>query len=351
MGQIKRINKDFLLVEIEEDLNAQIPRDQIIPGEIFKLNDRVRAVIKEIISSPRGPQIVLSRTDDRLVKELFTQEVPEISEGTIEIKSIARDPGYRSKIAVKTYDGRIDPVGACVGMRGSRVQAVSNEIGNERIDIFIHSDNPAEFVVNCLAPVKIYSILVDERTSTLILEVEEENQAQIIGKNGQNLRLMTQMIGWSFQVLNKEQFKEYQESNLAEKYDELGKRLDLTDPEKEALKNAEFETLEKIVDADEESLSTIFKTKIKANKIKDKANELLLQDAFSDDFNDPNMEKSLVELSTMTNSTLRALSENNIKKLEELAEMSVGELMDIASKISESEASALIMEARKPWFE
>ena len=165
-GQVKRINRDFLLLEIEEDLNAQIPRDQIIPGEIFKLNDRVRAVIKEIVTTPRGPQIILSRTDERLVVQLFTQEVPEISEGTIEIKAIARDPGYRSKIAVKTYDGRIDPVGACVGMRGSRVQAVSNEIGNERIDIFIHSDNPAEFVVNCLAPVKIYSILVDERTST-----------------------------------------------------------------------------------------------------------------------------------------------------------------------------------------
>ena len=181
-GQVKRINRDFLLLEIEEDLNAQIPRDQIIPGEIFKLNDRVRAVIKEIVTTPRGPQIILSRTDERLVMELFTQEVPEISEGTIEIKAIARDPGYRSKIAVKTYDGRIDPVGACVGMRGSRVQAVSNEIGNERIDIFIHSDNPAEFVVNCLAPVKIYSILVDERTSTLVLEVEEENQAQLLEK-------------------------------------------------------------------------------------------------------------------------------------------------------------------------
>ena len=133
-GQVKRINRDFLLLEIEEDLNAQIPRDQIIPGEIFKLNDRVRAVIKEIVSTPRGPQIILSRTDERLVVELFSQEVPEISEGTIEIKAISRDPGYRSKIAVKTYDGRIDPVGACVGMRGSRVQAVSNEIGNERID-------------------------------------------------------------------------------------------------------------------------------------------------------------------------------------------------------------------------
>ena len=242
-GQVKRINRDFLLLEIEEDLNAQIPRDQIIPGEIFKLNDRVRAVIKEIVTTPRGPQIILSRTDERLVVQLFTQEVPEISEGTIEIKAIARDPGYRSKIAVKTYDGRIDPVGACVGMRGSRVQAVSNEIGNERIDIFIHSDNPAEFVVNCLAPIKIFSILVDERTSTLILEVEEENQAQIIGKNGQNLRLMTHMIGWSFQVLNKEQFKEYQDSTLVEKYDNLASRLGLSDKEKELLVSREIDSL------------------------------------------------------------------------------------------------------------
>ena len=256
-GQVKRINRDFLLLEIEEDLNAQIPRDQIIPGEIFKLNDRVRAVIKEIVTTPRGPQIILSRTDERLVMELFTQEVPEISEGTIEIKAIARDPGYRSKIAVKTYDGRIDPVGACVGMRGSRVQAVSNEIGNERIDIFIHSDNPAEFVVNCLAPVKIYSILVDERTSTLVLEVEEENQAQIIGKNGQNLRLMTQMIGWSFQVLNKEQFKEYQDSSLIEKYNQVSNRLELNDEEKEKLIAAELETLEKVVDANQELLEKI----------------------------------------------------------------------------------------------
>ena len=184
--------------------------------------------------------------------------MPEISEGTIEIKAIARDPGYRSKIAVKTYDGRIDPVGACVGMRGSRVQAVSNEIGNERIDIFIHSDNPAEFVVNCLAPVKIYSILVDERTSTLILEVEEENQAQIIGKNGQNLRLMTHMIGWSFQVLNKEQFKEYQDSSLIEKYDGLAKRLGLSDKEKEGIVSKELDSLEKIVDLDAKTLAEIF---------------------------------------------------------------------------------------------
>ena len=349
-GQVKRINRDFLLLEIEEDLNAQIPRDQIIPGEIFKLNDRVRAVIKEIVSSPRGPQIILSRTDERLVVELFSQEVPEISEGTIEIKAISRDPGYRSKIAVKTYDGRIDPVGACVGMRGSRVQAVSNEIGNERIDIFIHSENPAEFVVNCLAPIKIFSILVDDRTSTLILEVEEENQAQIIGKNGQNLRLMTQMIGWSFQVLNKEQFAEYQNSSLIEKFDQMAERLGLVEAEKEQLMKLGMDTLEKVVDVDADTLSKIFKTQQRVSEVTDKANELLLQDAFNDDFSDPTMEDALVNLNGITNDVLSALSSNNLKKLDDLAEMSVGELMEICEKVTEKEASALIMEARKPWF-
>ena len=350
-GQVKRINRDFLLLEIEEDLNAQIPRDQIIPGEIFKLNDRVRAVIKEIMTTPRGPQIILSRTDERLVKELFTQEVPEISEGTIEIKAISRDPGYRSKIAVKTYDGRIDPVGACVGMRGSRVQAVSNEIGNERIDIFVHSDNPAEFVVNCLSPLKIYSILVDERTSTLILEVEEENQAQIIGKNGQNLRLMTQMIGWSFKVFNKDQFKEYQEASLEEKFEKIGNRLNLNQDEIDGLKLKEYDQLEKIVDAQESDLLEIFKTKERSEKVVNQSNEFLLQDAFNQDFNDPTMEEALVNLNGITNEMLSDLSNNNIKKLEDLAEMSVPELMDLSGSITESEASALIMEARKPWFE
>jgi len=350
-GQVKRINRDFLLLEIEEDLNAQIPRDQIIPGEIFKLNDRVRAVIKEIMTTPRGPQIILSRTDERLVKELFTQEVPEISEGTIEIKAISRDPGYRSKIAVKTYDGRIDPVGACVGMRGSRVQAVSNEIGNERIDIFVHSDNPAEFVVNCLSPVKIYSILVDERASTLILEVEEENQAQIIGKNGQNLRLMTQMIGWSFKVFNKDQFKEYQEASLEEKFEKIGNRLNLNQDEIDGLKLKEYDQLEKIVDAQASNLLEIFKTKERAEDVVNQSNEFLLQDAFNQDFNDPTMEEALVNLNGITNEVLSDLSNNNIKKLEDLAEMSVPELMDLSESITESEASALIMEARKPWFE
>ena len=206
-------------------------------------------------------------------------------------------------------------------------------------------------MVNCLAPVKIYSILVDERTSTLILEVEEENQAQIIGKNGQNLRLMTHMIGWSFQVLNKEQFKEYQDSSLIEKYDGLAKRLDLSDKEKEGIVSKELDSLEKIVDLDSKILAEIFGNEKRTNELLDKANELLLQDAFNADFNDPTMEEDLVNLNGITNEVLSALSSNNIKKLEDLAEMSVGELQDISDTISEKEASALIMEARKPWFE
>ena len=206
-------------------------------------------------------------------------------------------------------------------------------------------------MVNCLAPVKIYSILVDERTSTLILEVEEENQAQIIGKNGQNLRLMTHMIGWSFQVLNKEQFKEYQDSSLIEKYDGLAKRLDLSDKEKEGIVSKELDSLEKIVDLDSKILAEIFGNEKRTTELLDKANELLLQDAFNADFNDPTMEEDLVNLNGITNEVLSALSSNNIKKLEDLAEMSVGELQDISDTISEKEASALIMEARKPWFE
>ena len=192
---------------------------------------------------------------------------------------------------------------------------------------------------------------MDERTSTLILEVEEENQAQIIGKNGQNLRLMTHMIGWSFQVLNKEQFKDYQDSSLVEKYDGLAKRLDLTEKEKTEIVSKELDNLEKIVDLDSNMLSDIFGNEKRATELLDKANELLLQDAFNADFNDPTMEEGLVNLNGITNEVLSALSSNNIKKLEELAEMSVGELQDISDTISDKEASALIMEARKPWFE
>ena len=236
-------------------------------------------------------------------------------------------------------------------MRGSRVQAVSNEIGNERIDIFIHSDNPVEFVVNCLSPVKIFSILVDERTSTLVLEVEEENQAQIIGKNGQNLRLMTQMIGWSFKVFNREQFKEYQQTSLEEKYEKLGSRLSLTEDEIQGLKDHEIDNLEKIVDGDDNLYKTLFKTGKRSEEIKNFASELLLQDEFNQDFNDPTMEDALVNLKGITNEVLSYLSSSKIKKLEELAEMSVPELKDIVENISDDEASALIMEARKPWFE
>ena len=183
-----------------------------------------------------------------------------------------------------------------------------------------------------------------------MLEVEEENQAQIIGKNGQNLRLMTHMIGWSFKVFNREQFKEYQEASLEEKYEKMGVRLSLNESEVQSLKVKEFDQLEKIIDANQPDLVEIFKTESRAQEVTNLANELLLQDAFNQDFNDPTMEDSLVSLKGITNEILSELSNKSIKKLEDLAEMSVPELMDISDSITESEASALIMEARKPWF-
>ena len=199
-GQVKRINRDFLLLEIEEDLNAQIPRDQIIPGEIFKLNDRVRAVIKEIVTTPRGPQIILSRTDERLVVQLFTQEVPEISEGTIEIKAIARDPGYRSKIAVKTYDGRIDPVGACVGMKGSRIHGIVRELGNENIDVINYTNNTQLFITRALSPAKINTLKIDEEEKRVQVFLDPEEVSRAIGKGGFNIRLAGKLTGYEIDV-------------------------------------------------------------------------------------------------------------------------------------------------------
>ncbi len=194
-GIVKRVTRDNIIVEINNDVEAILPRDQLLPGEIYKINDRIRAIlqIKEI--EGRGAQLMLSRVCPEMVTELFRIEVPEINEDVIEIRGIARDAGSRSKIAVKTNDGRIDPVGACVGMRGSRVQSVSGELGNERIDIIIFEDNPAQMVINALSPAKVESIVMDEDNRSMELAVNEDNLALAIGARGQNIRLASRLVG------------------------------------------------------------------------------------------------------------------------------------------------------------
>ncbi len=183
---------------------ALLPRDQMIPRETFRIGDRMRALLTEVSSEQRGPQLFLSRTSPVMLMELFKIEVPEIAEEVIEIKAAARDPGSRAKIVVKTNDGRIDPVGACVGMRGSRVQVVSNELANERIDIILWDDNPAQLVINSMSPAEVASIVVDEDSHTMDIAVEEDNLAQAIGRSGQNVRLSSELTGWTINVMSEE---------------------------------------------------------------------------------------------------------------------------------------------------
>ena len=204
-GFVKRVTRDNIIVDLGQDAEAILPRDQILPGEIFKINDRVRAVLQIKDIEGRGLQLMLSRICTEIVTELFRIEVPEVNEDVIEIRGVARDPGSRSKIAVKTNDGRIDPVGACVGMRGSRVQSVSNEIAGERIDIILWDENPAQFVINAMSPATVLSIVMDEDTKSMDIAVEEEKLSQAIGRGGQNVKLASQLTGWDLNVMTEGQ--------------------------------------------------------------------------------------------------------------------------------------------------
>ena len=203
-GTVKKVTRDVVIVDLGGNAEACLPRDQMIPRESFRMGDRLRALLMDVRSEQRGPQLFLSRTSPEMLIALFKIEVPEISEQVIEIRAAARDPGSRAKIVVSTNDGRIDPVGACVGMRGSRVQVVSNELASERIDIIPWDDNPAQLVINSMAPAEVASVIVDEEKHTMDIAVEEENLAQAIGRNGQNVRLSSELTGWTINVMSLE---------------------------------------------------------------------------------------------------------------------------------------------------
>ena len=204
-GSVKKVTRDNIIVDLGNNAEALLPRDQLIQREAFRMGDRVRAILSEVRAEGRGPQLVLSRTCNEMLIELFRIEVPEISEEVIEIRAAARDPGSRAKIAVKTNDGRIDPVGACVGMRGSRVQAVSNELGGERVDIVLWDDNPAQLVINAMAPADVASIIIDEETHAMDVAVAEEALAMAIGRSGQNVRLAAELTGWQLNVMTEDE--------------------------------------------------------------------------------------------------------------------------------------------------
>ncbi len=345
---VKRVTRDNIIVDLGQDAEAILPRDQILPGEIFKINDRVRAVlqIKEI--EGRGLQLMLSRICSEMVTELFRIEVPEVNEDVIEIRGVARDPGSRSKIAVKTNDGRIDPVGACVGMRGSRVQAVSGELGNERIDIVIYDDNPAQLVINSLAPAKIESIVLDETSKSMEIAVNQENLALAIGARGQNIRLASKLSGWDLNIISSEEAEAKEKVDETEFLGKLVASLEVSEESAESIIELGLRSFDDIAYASKKKLSNIFEDEEEIQRVKSAAEDAALLEAMSEVEQDEQDQESLTDLE-LSDEQVNALTKSGIKNKDDLAELATDELMEIID-ISEDSASEMIMKAREHWF-
>lgn len=352
-GVVKKVTRDYILIDLGNNAEAILSRNEMIPHEAMRMGDRVRAYLYDIRSDLKGPQMTLSRIRPEMLIELFKIEVPEIGEELIEIKGAARDPGARAKIAVKTNDGRIDPIGACVGMRGSRVQAVSSELGGERIDIVLWDDNPAQLVINAMAPADVASIIVDEDSHTMDIAVKEEQLAQAIGRNGQNVRLASELTGWTLNVMTEAQAKEKtaaEEENVLSLFKE---KLDVDDEISQILVEEGFTSLEEIAYVPAQELLEIdgFDEQI-VEALRERAKAALLTKALAEEQELEGTEPAadLLELEGMDKQLAYVLARNGITTREDLAEQSVDDLLDISSDIDQTTAANLIMTARKPWF-
>jgi len=348
-GTVKRVTRDNIIVDIGNDIEAVLPRDQLLPGEIYKIKDRMRAIlqIKEI--EGRGSQLMLSRSCPEMVTELFRIEVPEINEDIIEIRGIARDAGSRSKITVKTNDGRIDPVGACVGMRGSRVQSVSGELGNERIDIIIYDDNPAQMVINALAPAKVESIVMDEDSRSMELAVNEENLALAIGSRGQNIRLASRLVGWELNIISSNEAEAKERVVEAEFQAKLMDNLSINESEAESLIRGGFLNFDDIAYAEDSKLLTALKLEeSRVEEIKAAAADAALMEAMGEITQEESNLESLTELG-FSEEEVDILVSKALKSMDDIAELAVDELQDII-EISDKKAADIIMKARESWF-
>lgn len=351
-GTVKRVTREAIIVDLGKNAEAILTRENLIARENFRTNDRLRALLVEVNPEARGPQLILTRTSPEMLVELFKLEVPEVAESIIEIKGAARDPGSRAKIAVKTNDGRIDPVGACVGMRGSRVQAVSGELAGERIDIVLWDDNPAQLAINAMAPAEIASIVQDEESQTMDIAVDEENLAQAIGRGGQNVRLASELTGWTLNILSEADAAEKQEEE-ADKFirnfmDVLGVDEDVAG----VLVDEGFTTLDEVAYVPLEEMVTIegFDEEI-VQELRLRAKDALLTKAIAseEEFGDAQPADDLLALEGMDRKLAFQLAANEIITQEDLAEQAVLDVTDVVD-IDEERASALIMAARAPWF-
>ena len=348
-GTVKRVTRDNIIVDIGNDIEAVLPRDQLLPGEIYKIKDRIRAIlqIKEI--EGRGSQLMLSRSCPEMVTELFRIEVPEINEDIIEIRGIARDAGSRSKITVKTNDGRIDPVGACVGMRGSRVQSVSGELGNERIDIIIYDDNPAQMVINALAPAKVESIVMDEDSRSMELAVNEENLALAIGSRGQNIRLASRLVGWELNIISSNEAEAKERVVEAEFQAKLMDNLSINESEAESLIRGGFLNFDDIAYAEDSKLLSALKLdESRVDEIKTAAADAALMEAMGEITQEESNLESLTELG-FTEEEVEILVSKALKSMDDMAELAVDELQEIIL-MPDKKAADIIMKARESWF-
>jgi transcription termination/antitermination protein NusA len=352
-GTVKRNDKGRLILDLGSNVEALIPREEMIPREQTRNGERLRGYLKEVRQETRGPQLTLSRVCPELLIELFTVEVPEIGDGLIEVKGAARDPGLRAKIAVLALDKRIDPVGACVGMRGSRVQVISNELSGERVDIILWDDSPAQFVINAMSPAEVSSIVVDEESHTMDIAVDEGQLSQAIGKGGQNIKLASQLTGWTLNVMTVEDAASKTEEESRKMLEKLMEELDIDEDIADILVNEGFVSIEEVAYVPMEEMLQIeeFDEDI-VQALRDRAQTVLLTKAISreEQLNDDEPAKDLFEVEGMDELTAHKLASRKIITMEDLAEQSVDELLEIEG-ITEEQAAALIMAARKPWFE
>ncbi len=348
-GTIKRIERGNAIVEFGK-IEALLPRDQMIPKENLRVGDRVRAYLLRVDRTVRGPQIILSRITTEFLSKLFELEVPEIEEGLLEIVSAARDPGSRAKIAVRSHDQRLDPIGTCVGMRGSRVQAVTNELAGERVDIILWSEDAATYVINALAPAEVGSIVVDEDKHSMDVVVEEENLAQAIGRGGQNVRLASEMTGWEINLMTVEQSAEKNEQEFSKIRDLFVAKLDVDEEVADILVQEGFNTLEEVAYVPLEEMQAIESfDEATVNELRSRARNALLTEAIANEEQVEHNIEDLLKIEGMDEETARALAGKGIGTQEQLADLDGDELVEITGMDAER-ANQLIMTARAPWF-
>ncbi|TAJ93547.1 MAG: transcription termination/antitermination protein NusA [Gammaproteobacteria bacterium] len=352
-GVVKRLERGSVIVDLGNNAEALISREHLIPREAIRPGDRLRAYLYEVRPETRGPQLFLSRTAPELLIELFKIEVPEINEGMIEIINGARDPGSRAKIAVRTRDPRIDPIGACVGMRGSRVQAVSNELGGERIDIILWDENPAQFVINAMAPAEIASILVDEDSHSMDVAVAEENLSQAIGRGGQNVKLASELTGWDLNIMSVEQAEEKTESEAQNLLKMFMDQLDVDEEIANILVQEGFSSIDEVAYVPENEIREIeeFDEDL-VNELRNRARDVLLTRAIVNEekLSDAKPAADLLNMKGMDEALAYELAGRGVITMEDLAEQSVDDLL-VIEDLDAERAGKLIMTARIPWFE